>query len=43
MESAGSIEIDMSNFEQLAKILRFFEFFGFVAGLIVVTRNLIRG
>lgn len=43
MESAGDIVIDMSKFEMLAKIIRYFIFFGFVLGLIKITRNLIKG
>lgn len=43
MESAGDIVIDMNKFETLAKILRYFIFFGFVLGLIKITRNLIKG
>lgn len=43
MESAGDIVIDMSQFEVLAKIVRFFVFFGFVLGLIKLTRYLIKG
>lgn len=43
MSSAGDIVIDMSKFDSLAKIIRFFVFFGFVAGLIKLTRQLIKG
>lgn len=43
MASAGDIVIDLSKFDGLAKIIRFFVFFGFVAALIKITRNLIKG
>lgn len=43
MASAGAIVLDMSKFDGLAKIIRFFVFFGFVAGLIKLTRQLIKG
>lgn len=43
MQSAGDIVIDMGKFEVLAKIIRFFVFFGFVLALIKLTRDLIKG
>jgi len=43
MEPAGSLEIDMTEFESLFKIVRFFIYGGFVVSLILLTRKIIKG
>lgn len=43
MEPAGSIVIDMKQFESLFKIVRFFIYGGFVVSLILLTRRIIKG
>lgn len=43
MDYSETITIDLAMFEKWAEILRFFVFIGFNIGLILVTRNLIRG
>lgn len=43
MEPAGSLEIDMTKFESLFKIVRFFIYGGFVVSLILLTRKIIKG
>jgi len=43
MASAGTVTLDLARFEGLAKIVRYFVFLGFIVGLIMITRNLIRG
>jgi len=43
MSVAPDIVIDMSKFEVLAKIIRFFVFIGFALGLAKLTRGLIKG
>ena len=43
MEPAGEITINLEPMEPLAKIIRFFIFLSITAGIIIVTRNLIRG
>lgn len=40
---AGVISLDFSHFEGIAKVVRWVEFFGFVLGLILITRNLVKG
>lgn len=43
MEPAGSLTIDMREFESLFKIVRFFIYGGFVVSLILLTRKIIKG
>ncbi len=44
MAAAGNLlDLDLSKFDYLAKIVRFFVYIGFVVGLILLTRQIIRG
>lgn len=43
MDYSETLTIDLARFEKWAEITRFFVFIGFNIGLILVTRNLIRG
>ena len=43
MDYSETVTIDLARFEKWAEITRFFVFIGFNIGLILVTRNLIRG
>lgn len=43
LSAAGTVEIDLTKFDSLFQIVRYFVFAGFAVGLIVITRNLIRG
>lgn len=43
LTEAGSVELDLTKFEVVFQIVRYFTFASFVVGLILVTRQLVRG
>ena len=43
LAEAGTVELDLTKFEVVFEIVRYFAFAGFVVGLILVTRQLVRG